>query len=114
MQASRDMVYSNDRDIAQSGGMRVNSILLRNGSPLGYGRKDGTVGGALGDLAVPAGLIYLQEHLERRLGREAPASLRTEPVPDSLYDKLMGIDAKKRKGKTRKKRSGRSKKTRKN
>ncbi len=114
MQASRDMVYSNDRDIAQSGGMKVNSILLKNGSPLGYGGKGGQVGGALGDLVVPAGLLYLQEHLERRLGREAPPSLRSEPVPDSLYDRLMDANPKKRKAKTRRKRNGKGKKTRRN
>jgi len=116
MFASQDMVYRRDDGEVQSGGMKVNSILLKNGHPLGYGKKGGTVDKMLGDLIVPVGLIYLQEHLDKRVNRDYPMQLNSEPITDTLYDKLLGIDnaqTKKPAKKTRRSKKH-NKKTRKN
>ena len=92
MFASDDMVYNVTKEGIQSGGMKVNSILLKNGDPLGYSKKGGTITKMLGDLVVPVGLIYLQEHIDKRTNNERPMSLSTDPISDSLYDKILGID----------------------
>ena len=92
MFTSEDMVYNVGKEGIQNGGMKVNSILLRNGDPLGYGKKGGTITKMLGDLVVPVGLIYLQEHLNKRTNNESSMTLNSEPIPDSIYDKILGID----------------------
>tara|TARA_B100001250_G_scaffold317051_1_gene279486 strand:+ start:120 stop:482 length:363 start_codon:yes stop_codon:yes gene_type:complete len=113
MFTSNDMVYYKEKDKIQSGGMKVNSILLKNGDPLGYSKKGGTIPNMLGDLVVPVGLIYLQEHLNKRMNKEPVMQLNSEPIPDSLYDKLLGIDntetKSKKKGKTTKQRKNKNK-----
>jgi len=117
MFTSNDMVYYKEKDKIQSGGMKVNSILLRNGDPLGYSKKGGTIPNMLGDLVVPVGLIYLQEHLNKRMNKESVMQLNNEPIPDSLYDKLLGIDntetKSRKKAKTSRQRKNKNKKTRK-
>lgn len=117
MFTSNDMVYNVDKEGIQSGGMKVNSILLKNGDPLGYSKKGGAVTKMLGDLVVPVGLIYLQERLNTRMHSESSITLNNETIPDSLYDKILGIDdeikTKSSKKKTYKKRKH-NKKTRKN
>ena len=92
MFTSDDMVYNVGKEGIQSGGMKVNSILLKNGDPLGYSKKGGTIAKMLGDLVVPVGLIYLQEHLDKRMNNEGSLTLNNEPIPDSIYDKILGID----------------------
>ena len=116
MFASKDMIYYKEQNKIQSGGMKINSILLQNGDPVGYGKKGGTIANMLGDLVVPVGLIYLQEHLNKRIKRENSLNLNNDPIPDSLYDKLLGIDEKSPKRKTYKKRKSKhkNKKTRRN
>ena len=96
--------------------MKINSILLQNGDPLGYGKKGGAITNMLGDLVVPVGLIYLQEHLNKRIKREGPLNLNNDPIPNSLYDKLLGMDERSPKKKTYKRRKGKNKnkKTRRN
>ena len=71
MFTSSDMVYNVGKEGIQSGGMKVNSILLKNGDPLGYSKKGDTITKMLGDLVVPVGLIYLQEHLNTRINNES-------------------------------------------
>lgn len=105
-----DMIYHKKKGInnsnIQSGGMDINSILLANGGSMGSSMSGGSVSNMLGDLIVPAGLIYLQEHLNKRIGKEDSMTLHNEPVPDSLYDKLLGLEgsgtSKNKKKKTRK------------
>ena len=91
MFASDDMVYNVTKEGIQSGGMKVNSILLKNGDPLGYSKKGGTITKMLGD-GRASGLIYLQEHLDKRMNNDVSMSINDEPVPDSIYDKILGID----------------------
>jgi hypothetical protein len=109
MFTSSDMVYNVSKEGIQSGGMKVNSILLKNGDPLGYSKKGGTVTKMLGDLVVPVGLIYLQEHLDKRMNKDVSMSINDEPVPDSIYDKILGIDDEIRE-KTKKKKTQRRRK----
>ena len=92
MFASKDMIYRKENGDIQSGGMKVNSILLKNGHPLGYGKKGGTIESMLGDLVVPVGLIYLQERLDKRVDKSYPLQLNSEPITDTLYNKLIGLD----------------------
>ena len=92
MFTSDDMIYNITKEGIQSGGMKVNSILLKNGDPLGYSKKGGTITKMLGDLVVPVGLIYLQERIDKRTHNERPMTLNTEPISDSLYDRILGID----------------------
>ena len=115
MFASNDMIYSMKNGNIHSGGMNVKSILLNAGHPIGYGKKGGTIENILGDLVVPVGLIYLQEHLNKRTNNDTPITLKNTPISDSLYDKLLGIkEPNNSKKKTRKKYINNNKKTRKN
>ena len=92
MFTSNDMVYNVNKDGIQSGGLKVNSILLDNNKPLGYSKKGGTITKMLSDMVVPVGLIYLQEHLNKRINKEKLITLNNDTIPDSLYDKILGID----------------------
>jgi hypothetical protein len=92
MFTSNDLVYHTLDNEIQSGGMKVNSILLQNGGSLGSGKKGGTISTMLGDLVVPVGLIYLQERLNKRIGRDTAINLNSEPISETLYEKILGID----------------------
>lgn len=93
MFTSNDMVYNTDKHGIQSGGMKVNSILLKNGDPLGYSKHGGSITKMLDDLVVPVGLIYLQQHIDKRTNNDGPMILNNEPISDSIYDRILGIDS---------------------
>lgn len=92
MFTSNDLVYHAQDNEIQSGGMKVNSILLQNGGSLGSVKKGGTISTMLGDLVVPVGLIYLQERLNKRIGHDTTVNLNSEPISETLYEKILGID----------------------
>ena len=84
---TNDFVYSRDEDgKVYSGGYKVDSLLLEKGIPLITKKQKGG-GSLLGDLVVPAGLLYVQQ-------KTTPAKYDTKnygEVPGDLFDKLLQI-----------------------
>ncbi len=107
-----DFVYSRDKDgKVYSGGYKVESLLLENGIPLITKNQKGG-GSILGNMVVPAGLLYTQQKL---------TSMRFDTknngeVPSDLFDKLLEMSKPREKvvkNKTLKRLTGLKNKTRK-
>ena len=84
---TNDFVYSRDEHgKVYSGGYKVESLLLEKGIPLITKKQKGG-GSLLGDLVVPAGLLYAQQ-------KTTPAKYDTKnygEVPEDLFDKLLEL-----------------------
>lgn len=109
---TNDFVYSRDDDgKVYSGGYKVDSLLLEKGIPLITKKQKGG-GSLLGDLVVPAGLLYIQQ-------KTTPTKYDTKnygEIPGDLFDKLLELSKpleKRRKNKTLKRSSKSSNRTRK-
>ena len=67
----KDFVYTRDDDgNVQSGGYKIESLLLEKGIPIKPSsqqikQKGGGVASILADLAVPAGLLYMQQNVAK-------------------------------------------------
>ena len=90
-----DFVYIKDsKGNIKSGGYQVNSFLLKEGgAPMMTinqegSAKGGNVAAALKNLAVPAGLFYLQQNMQNIA---YPIEHKDEVIGSSLYDTLVGI-----------------------
>ena len=90
---SSDIVFNtNENGDVTAGGFSVNSCLLKSGlSPIatmnGSSQKGGSVSGIFNNLAVPAGLLYMQQSLASSF----PSDNGNETVSDALYDKLFNL-----------------------
>ena len=88
-----DFVYTRDDDgNVQSGGFKIESILLKKGLPIKESKNPQKGGGLsagliLSDLAVPAGLLYAQQTVKKKRydTTDYPA------IPVDLYDKLLTL-----------------------
>jgi hypothetical protein len=90
---SDDLVFNTDKngDIT-AGGFSVDSCLLKSGvSPIttinNGSQKGGSVSEIFKDLAVPAGLLYMQQSLATAYS----SGNGDEIISDSLYDKLLNL-----------------------
>jgi hypothetical protein len=90
---SDDLVFNTDKngDIT-AGGFSVNSCLLKSGvSPIttinNGSQKGGSVSTIFNNLAVPAGLLYMQQSLATAYSPENG----DETISDTLYDKLLNL-----------------------
>ena len=90
---SDDLVFNTDKngDIT-AGGFSVNSCLLKSGvSPIttinNGSQKGGSVSAIFNNLAVPAGLLYMQQSLATSYTPENG----DEMISDTLYDKLLNL-----------------------
>ena len=123
------VLYKNKDNSYKGGGYDVNSILLREGiSPIITYNNDNQHGGGLANvnlvsklfnnLAVPAGLLYLQQSVKSN--NKLLNSQNNSTINTNLYDKLISLMSspnkknKKNKKKTRKARKSLKYKTRKN
>jgi len=108
---SSDLVFNtNDNEDVTAGGFLVNSCLLKSGlSPIatmnGGNHKGGGVSQIFNNLAVPAGLLYMQQSL----ATASPSGSGDETISDDLYDKLLNLAMDKPKS-HRKKKSRRNRK----
>jgi len=113
-----DMVYYRDAENnICSGGYMINNAFMKAGIPAVFSNAAQVGGGdPLRDLAIPAGLVFLQriavdKHHGMRLFPDALAEGDHKVLDDNLYSKLINLVkvSKSSKG-TRKKRVKRSKK----
>lgn len=96
-----DLVFNKQDGKIMSGGFLINNIFLNNDAPalktnnadldrqLGGSKLDKNVSSIFKDLAVPAGLLYLQEKSVPHYRPENYGS--NEVVEDTLYDKLLKL-----------------------
>ena len=90
-----------------AGGYLINSDLLKNGgAPMqtinnNTLSKGGSVSSALKDLAVPVGLLYLQQTMSGKKYQNK----HSEVISDNLFDKLFNLAQVKSKQKLTKKKS---------
>lgn len=111
-----DFVYTrDDYGNVQSGGYKIESLLLKQGLPIketNKSQKGGSLsaGVVLSDLAVPAGLLYAQQTAKKK--RYDTKNYPTIPV--DLYDKLLALSQpKKPKNKSLKRKYKKKNRTRK-
>ena len=111
-----DFVYCQSGGEIHAGGYLINSNLLKNGgAPMqtinNNTIKGGSISSALKDLAVPTGLLYLQQTMSGKKFQDK----HSEVVSDNLFDKLFNLAQVKPKQKlTKKRRIISSRKTHKN
>tara|TARA_B100000902_G_scaffold396823_1_gene458859 strand:+ start:516 stop:884 length:369 start_codon:yes stop_codon:yes gene_type:complete len=111
-----DLVYCQSGGKIHAGGYEINSNLLRNGNApmLTFNDKKmtgGSYGSIFKDLAVPAGLLYLQQNVSGKKFQNK----QSDVINDSLFDKLFNLaKVEPIKKLTKKRRNTNKKKTRKN
>ncbi|RZD41655.1 MAG: hypothetical protein CXT73_04525 [Methanobacteriota archaeon] len=113
---SNDMIFNKTDGKITSAGWCINSDLLQNDFPLAAQHQVGGGSGAVQNLAVPAGLIILQNMIDSNT--KSPLNdLLEEPrvIGEDLYDKLLNLAGRKKRTShdTRKNRPKRKNKTRK-
>ena len=110
------MIFNKTDGKITSAGWRIDSDLLQNDFPLAAQHQVGGGSGAVQNLAVPAGLIILQNMIDSNT--KSPLNdLLEEPrvIGEDLYDKLLNLAGRKKRTQhsTRKNRSKTKRKTRK-
>lgn len=126
-----DLVITKEGKNVMSGGYKIDNLFLENNiSPLSTDNSNNQEGGNISsmfsNLAVPAGLLLLQQKVNKHTFSNMYNKDNSQVVDSSLYDKLLSIasgkketSAKKekklkvKKRTTRKKQSSKNKKTKK-
>ena len=126
-----DLVITREGKNVMSGGYKIDNLFLENNiSPLSTDNSNNQEGGNISsmfsNLAVPAGLLLLQQKVNKHTFSNMYNKDNSQVVDSSLYDKLLSIasgkketSAKKekklkvKKRTTRKKQSSKNKKTKK-
>lgn len=110
------MIFNKTDGKITSAGWCINSDLLQNDFPLAAQHQVGGGSGAVQNLAVPAGLIILQNMIDSNT-KLSLNDLLEEPkvIGEDLYDKLLNLAGRKKRSSrdTRKNRPKRKNKTRK-
>lgn len=121
---TEDLVFNKQDGKIMSGGFLVNNIFLNGNEPAlktnNFATDKSFVGGSASsifkDLAVPAGLLYLQQKTPSHY-RDTSQLGENDVVEDSLYDKLLKLaepDNNKRKRQTKKGKLTKNNKTKRN
>ena len=113
---TNDMIFNKTNGKITACGWNINSNLLQNDFPLAANSQVGGGAGAVQNLAVPAGLIILQNMIDSNT--KSPLNdLLEEPrvIGEDLYDKLLNLAGRKKRTShdTRKNRPKRKNKMRK-
>jgi hypothetical protein len=113
---NNDMIFNKTNGKITAGGWNINSDLLQNDFPLAAQHQVGGGTSTIENLAVPAGLIILQNMIDSNT--KSPLNdLLEEPkvIGEDLYEKLLNLAGRKKRGShnTRKNRPKRKNKTRK-
>ena len=110
----RDLVICKNNGQIYAGGFQLNNSLLGEGlSPMQTTNKPmvgGSVSSALNDLAVPAGLLYLQRSMTAHKYHEKHSEVIDKNLFDKLFDLAQEVPNKKQ---TKKKLNSNTRKTRK-
>ena len=121
-----DLVITREGKNVMSGGYKIDNLFLENNiSPLSTDNSNNQEGGNISsmfsNLAVPAGLLLLQQKVNKHTFSNMYNKDNSQVVDSSLYDKLLGIasgkketSAKKEKKLKVKKRTTRKKQSSKN
>jgi hypothetical protein len=85
------IITKNSADETICGGFKVNNILLNSNNPaivtMNAGEKTfNKVSSLFDDMAVPAGLLFIQDKLTPRYSEKT-----TNIIDDSIYDKLFNL-----------------------
>jgi len=129
---ANDLVITKEGKTVMSGGYKIDNLFLENDiSPLttdnSKNQEGGNISSMFSNLAVPAGLLLLQQKINKKTFSNMYNKDSSEVIDSSLYDKLLGIASGKKetiskkekknkprgKKKTRTKKSSSNKKTRK-
>lgn len=103
----QELIFNNENDRIMCDGFKINNILLNSNNPAfitfnssknNNNLQDNKVSSLFNDLAVPMGLLYIQEKMKNPLYKETTHS----SIDDSLYDKLLNLAQRKSKSQTRK------------
>ena len=126
-----DLVITKEGKNVMSGGYKIDNLFLENNiSPLttdnSKNQEGGNISSMFSNLAVPAGLLLLQQKVNKHTFSNMYNKDSSEVIDSSLYDKLLGIASGKKevsskkekklkvkKRTTRKKQSSKNKKTKK-
>ena len=109
-------IYKSNGQV-KSLGWNINSKLLQNDMPIAaYNQSGGGANSALQNLAVPAGLILLQNSIYSKTNPIDNILEEPKAIGEELYSKLLKLAGRKKRVShdTRKKRKKRKNKTRKN
>ena len=123
---ANDLVITREGKNVMSGGYKIDNLFLQNNiSPLktdnSSNQEGGNISSMFSNLAVPAGLLLLQQKTNKKTFSNMYNTNNSELIDSSLYDKLLNIasgkkekkEKKERKKKTRTKKTSSNKKTRK-
>ena len=111
-----DLVFSKNDGKIQAGGFMIKNSLLEEGVPAlkiqnNKNMSGGSVSSLFKDLAVPAGLLYLQQNMAQKHYHEK----HPEMINSGIYDKLLKLaEDKPVKKYTKKSKKTKSRNTRKN
>lgn len=102
---NEELIFNNKNNNIMCDGFKINNILLNSNNPAfitfnsnNNNLQDNKVSSLFNDLAVPMGLLYIQEKMKQPLYKETIHS----SIDESLYDKLLNLAETKSKNKTRK------------
>lgn len=101
---NEELIFNNKNNNIMCDGFKINNILLNSNNPAfitfnsNNNIQDNKVSSLFNDLAVPMGLLYIQEKMKQPLYKETIHS----SIDESLYDKLLNLAETKSKNKTRK------------
>jgi hypothetical protein len=102
--------------VVKSLGWNINSSLLQNDMPIAaYNQTGGGIHSAIQNLAIPAGLILLQNSIHSKTNPINNLLEAPQVIGEELYNKLLNLAGRKKRVShdTRKKRKKRKNKTRK-
>lgn len=90
---NNDFVYLKNGDTIESSGYKINSLLMNEKIPpiktmnTGSQVAGGSVSGLLNDLAVPAGLLLIQQKAQKHYKDDNETN--DQVINDDLFDKLL-------------------------
>ena len=112
-----DLVITKEGKNVMSGGYKIDNLFLQNDiSPFKTdntnNQEGGNVSSMFSNLAVPAGLLLLQQKTNKKTFTNMYNKENTEIIDSSLYDKLLGIASGKKEKVDKKTKKAQNRKTR--
>ena len=114
---ANDLVITKEGKNVMSGGYKIDNLFLQNDiSPFKTdntnNQEGGNVSSMFSNLAVPAGLLLLQQKTNKKTFTNMYNKENTEIIDSSLYDKLLGIASGKKEKVDKKTKKAQNRKTR--
>lgn len=88
-----DLVIYNQGDEIMAGGFKINTMFSNGSSPMITNNSNskmtgGSIGSIFSDLAVPAGLLFIQQSYPPKYKFKTSDSV---VIPDSMHDRLLSL-----------------------